>query len=100
MSKNRYAAPPTGWKPAESSPGHVVFWTGPTVIVSVEDMILVSTFRHRSGITVENIVDDTTFTLDELLDLAEHVWKTNQGTGDDLFDLHDKILHAEKEINR
>lgn len=98
-NRKRYDIPPSGWRPAESFPGHVVHWDGPSVVVG-PGLIVVSTFRRNDGITLENMVDFTTFTLDELLDLANRVRETDEGTGDALFDMYDKVLHAEQEINR
>lgn len=89
MSKHKqYNTPPTGWRPAESSPGHIVHWDGPSVVVG-PGLILVSTFRRKDGITVENIVDGAAIDPQGLLNLAGQ-----------LVSMYEEIQRAEEEINR
>lgn len=110
----RYNTPPTGWTPAKDSDGYIHHWDGPMVLLS-DEMILISTFRHRSGITVENLVDFTTFTLDELLGLADRLrhldgepiedfanglYAPPAYFADRLVEMHHEVERAEKEINR
>ncbi|KHE74836.1 hypothetical protein AS25_03175 [Kocuria marina] len=85
------------------------------MVLLSDEMILISTFRHRDGIRVENMVDFTTFTLDELLGLADRLrhldgepiedfanglFAPPEYFADRLVEMHHEVERAEQEINR